>query len=525
MDTPRTARRPAALLAVALAAACLSTVPASAQAGPAVTVVVTAATGGVQAAAAAVRAAGGTVLERLPLTGGVGASLPSGTVLSPAFTVSANLPMSVSASKTGLGRTPTAIRAALRLPAAADQGTGTTVAVLDTGVADSPDLAGRLTHLDASGTWAAGEPRDGFGHGTFVAGAVAGDGASSAGRYAGVAPGADVVDIRVADDNGESDLLTVLKGLELAATLDVDVLNLSLSSGSTLPYQIDPLTVALDKLWAAGVVVVVPSGNDGPGMGSVTSPGTDPTLLTVGSLDERLTADRRDDVVTAFSGRGPAPQDVAKPDLVAPGQSLVSLRAPGSLAEQGNPDSVVAGNYFRGSGTSFSTALVSGAAAVLLQQRADLRPDQIKALLTGTAYAAKALRDAREAGAGGLDVAAALAAPRPDVADAVLDAPPPGDEAGWERFLQAVEDGDQAAATAAWDQLSPASHRWAANSWSSHRWATADADADAWQMRFWAADRWASHRWASHRWAQEDWASSRWASSRWASSRWAGAWQ
>lgn len=559
MDTARALRRPTGLLALALAATTAVSVAAPVGAATpsvtadAVTVVVSATAGGVEAAAAAVRAAGGTVLHRLPLVGGVSAELPAGATLAPTLRVTENAPMTLTGKKGGgdADRSPTAIREALGLGPAASQGRGVTVAVLDTGVADVPDLAGRLTHVDVTGSWEPGEPRDGFGHGTFVAGAIAGDGRSSQGRYAGVAPGAEVLDVRVADDDGATSLVDVLAGLEaVVANGGVDVVNLSMSSGSPLPFQLDPLTVALEALWAKGITVVVPSGNEGSKTGTVTSPGSDPVLLTVGALDERLTADRRDDVVPAFSGRGPAPQDVDKPDLVAPGQSLVSLAAPGSDAARSNPDAAVGAGYFRGSGTSFSTALVSGTVAVLQERYGKVRPDQAKALLTGTAYDAKGLKDARAAGAGGLDVSAALQAGLPDVPDAVVDAPPPGDEQAWEDFIAAVEAGDRKAAANSWSRISPAGHRWAANSWSGsrwagrdwagdrwagHRWAGQDGTANEWQMRIWAGhrwagsrwagSRWAGHRWAGSRWAEEDWAGSRWAGSRWAASRWAAAWE
>ena len=117
----------------------------------------------------------------------------------------------------------------------------------------------------------------------------------------------------------------------------VDVLNLSLSSESPLPYQIDPLTQALEALWQRGITVVVPSGNDGPGAGSVTSPGNDPTLLTAGGMDAGGTGSRADDAVGAWSGRGPTWQGDAKPDLVAAGGHVVSLRAPGSVVDAANP--------------------------------------------------------------------------------------------------------------------------------------------------------------------------------------------
>lgn len=569
MTAARLSRRPSALLALALAGICaLSPLAAgpSAAAGPraaagsvapSLSVVVTSMAGGVDAAAAAVLAAGGTVLERFPLIGGVAAEVPAGTVLAPSMLVAPNRPLQVAGQSAADGPAST-VRATVGLGAPAGEGAGVTIAVVDTGVAASPDLENRLTQLDMTGIGKG----DGYGHGTFVAGIAAASGASSDGRYAGIAPGAHVLDVRVAGDDGSTDLQTVLAGLQAVANHGgVDVLNLSLSSGSPLPHQIDPLTVALSRLWAQGVVVVVAAGNDGPNKASVSSPGSDPTLLTVGSLDEVGTAGRSDDTVPDFSARGPAPQGADKPDLVAPGRSLVSLRAPGSVVDLANTSSSVGEAYFVGSGTSFSTAVVAGAAAALLAQRPTLTPDEVKTLVMQTAYTAKGLKDRRAAGAGGLDVAAALAATPQAVsvkdrgkarAGAEL---PPGDVDQWNALLDALLTGDRAQAANSWSLLSPeahrwaahrwaglspVAHRWAANSWSAHRWAGADGSADEWRMRFWAADqwaahrwaddswaasRWAAHRWAASRWADENWAASRWAASRWAASRWAGTWQ
>ena len=531
-------RRAASLLAVALAAStALSTLTPTAPSAPLLDVVVTSATTGVAGVAEAVRAAGGVVRDALPLSGGVSAQLPADAVLAPSFTVVGNSPLTLASKKVASPkREASAIREALGLGAPAGEGAGVKIAVIDTGVAPSADFGSRLSHYDVSGTWEPGELHDAYGHGTFVAGVAAADGTASGGRYAGVAPGAEVLDIRVADEEGVTDLVTVLKGLEKAAALGADVVNLSMSSGSRLPYQVDPLTVALGRLWTNGVVVVVPTGNDGPSTGSITSPGSSPVLLTVGALDEKLTADRGDDDVAPFSGRGPAPQGVAKPDLVAPGTSLVSLRAPGSSVDDDHPASRVEGAYFRGSGTSFATSAVAGAAASMLQDRPALTPAQVKALVRGTAYHAKALKHERDSGAGGLDLAAALDAATPDVTDTPPVAPPAGEQELWHAFLQALMDGDREAAANSWSLLSPAAHNWAANSWSAHNWganswsahnwASATTSADEWAMRFWAAHNWAAHNWASdafvaHNWAAHNWAAHNWAAHNWAASNWA----
>ncbi len=523
-------RRTAGLLALALAATTgLGTLPVSggAPAAPELSrVLVTSAAGDVAAAAAAVNAAGGHVLHRLSLVGGVSAELPGGAVLAPSFRVTPDSPLQVAQSKDGDDGVPVTVRQTIGLPLApGNEGRGVTVAVVDTGVADVPGLAGRVAHLDATGDGIG----DGYGHGTFVAGLVAGSGDSS-GSYAGIAPGARILDIRVADKQGRTNLLTVLTGLEMVDATKVRVLNLSLSADNILPYQIDPLSQALETLWRRGVTVVVPSGNDGPAAGTVSAPGSDPVLLTVGGLDENGTAATADDAVAAFSGRGPAPQGVAKPDLVAPASHLVSLRAPDSTVDRANPLSRVGEDYFRGSGTSFSTAITSGAAAALLASRPKLTPGQVKALLTGTAYTAAALGDRNAAGAGGLDLARAAAARTPSAPSEPV-ATVPGDPKAWEAFVDALLRGDRKSAASSWSQLSPEARNWAASSWSSlspeaRNWAASSWSASSWSGRNWAgidgtADEWAARNWAARNWAARNWAASSWSGRNWSDDAWA----
>ena len=534
MPQDLTRRRTAAsLLALALAAtttvASTAVSPAQATSYDALTRVLVTSTQGAAAAADAVRAAGGRVLRQLTLVGGVSAELPRDAVLAPSLRVVANTPLQVAQAPAMEGGVPVTVRQTVGLPAGPRaEGAGVTVAVVDTGVADVPGLAGRLTHVDATGEGIG----DGFGHGTFVAGLVAGAGDAD-GAYAGIAPGARILDVRVADDKGRTDLLTVLTGLELIDPARVQVLNLSLSSGSELPYQIDPLSQALETLWRRGVTVVVPAGNDGPDAGTVSAPGTDPVLLTVGGLDESGTAATSDDVVSDFSARGPAPQGVAKPDLVAPASHLVSLRSPDSTVDRSNKKSRVGEDYFRGSGTSFSTAVVSGAAAVLLAQR-PMAPGQLKALLTGTAYAAAGLRDRNGAGAGGLDLSAAANAAVPAAATEPT-AEVPGDPQIWEAFVTALLDGDHKAAASSWSKLSPEARNWAASSWSSlspqarnwaasswsgRNWADADGTAAEWDARNWAARNWAARNWSARNWSARNWSARNWSDSDWSARNW-----
>ncbi len=496
--------------------------------------------------AAAIRAAGGTVTADLSLINGVAAQLPKGAQLR-GCKVSANRDLQVSGtvSDTLNGPVSTA-RKTLGLTDDSPDGSGVTVAVVDTGIDNSRDLAGRIIHADITRT-SRNSVADDYGHGTFVAGLIAGDGKASGGDYQGAAPNANLLDIRVANDSGSTSLINVLRGLQLVAAaqkeLNIRVLNLSLSSGSPIPYQFDPLSLALEGLWARGVVVVVPAGNDGPDATSISSPGSDPVLLTVGALDESATPARRDDVVADFSSRGPAAQGIAKPDLVAPGSHLVSLRAPGSVVDTGNPDSRIAGKYFRGSGTSMSTALTSGVVADLLSVRPKLSPDQVKAMLTGTAYDAAGLSDPNGAGAGGLSAAAAFSAKAP-VVDPPVNDWPTGQDTIFDKFSAALLDGDREGAAFWWNKLSPSARSWVARSWVAlspearswvarswvaRSWVGADGTADEWLARSWVARSWVARSWvgdvwSARSWVARSWVARSWVARSWVDERWAGAW-
>lgn len=541
-------KRVAAVTAAAVVLATSGGLAAAAQAAPTpstaarvspgelTTVVVTAGSATTVAQIAQqVRSAGGAVTEEVPLANAVIARLPEGTSL-PGLRVTADAPLKVASDATDPAGPATAstVRATLGLPAQGNEGAGVTVAVVDTGVADVPDLAGKIVdHVDITG----GPDGDGYGHGTFLAGLIAASGQASGGAYQGAAPGAKILDVRVANKDGSTSLTKVLAGLQAVAMLGADrvpVVNLALSSGSPLPYQLDPLSMALDVMWQHGFTVVVPAGNDGAA--GVSSPGVDPTLITAGSLNEQGTTDRSDDTVSDFSGRGPAPQDVAKPDFVAPGEHLIGLRAPGSVVDTTFPGSRVGDSNFRGSGTSMSTAVTSAVAADVVATRRDLSPDAVKSLLVESAYAAPGLADQTAAGAGGLDAASALAlAPAADDPDTDGGAYQPSAEANqWDKFARAALNGDVARVTRAWNRLSPdgrrwaddqwnklspAGRRWVADSWAGRRWAAAD---DGWLEQYWAALLWSGRRWAADSWDGRRWADSSWLGRRWADGDWAG---
>jgi len=295
-------------------------------------------------------------------------------------------------------------------------GTGIGVAIIDSGIndnhADLDDSTGTVSrvvyHQDFTGTSTTnsyGATWDLYGHGTHVAGIVGGNGAWSGGRFAGVAPNVNLIDLRVLDKNGSGSdsmvIAAIQRAIALKNTYNIRVINLSLGRGVPTSYANDPLCQAVESAWRAGIVVVVASGNYGRlslngsnGYGTVTAPGNDPLVLTVGAMKTQNTFDRTDDQIASYSSKGPTTYDhVVKPDLVAPGNAIVSAVDHGSTLEAKYPANKRYGTtypgyrpYFSLSGTSMATPVVSGAVALLLDQNPGLTPDQVKARLMKTAY-------------------------------------------------------------------------------------------------------------------------------------------
>jgi serine protease AprX len=279
-------------------------------------------------------------------------------------------------------------------------GQGIGVAILDSGIAPHPDLAGRIVASVDLTSGLPGEPlvapADPGGHGTHVAGLVAGDGTASGGLYTGVAPGAKLVDVRVIGANGATTISTLIRGMQWVlahrATYNIRVVNLSAGAPVTTSYKTDPLAAAVEVLILAGVTVVVSAGNNGPGGSTITTPGSDPYVVTVGATDDNGTSTLADDSSPSWSSRGPTSIDgAAKPDLVAPGRKMVSLRSPGSTLDLELPDRQVAGldptapAYFRLSGSSMAAPVVTGVVALMLEKNPALTPAQVKHRLKATA--------------------------------------------------------------------------------------------------------------------------------------------
>src|SRR4051812_36622799 len=306
-------------------------------------------------------------------------------------------------------------------------GKGVDVAVIDSGAVpvDGFTAPGKLVYgPDLS--FETGTPLENLdtnGHGTHMAGIIAGRDSAATGKYSGnsgnyigMAPDARIVSIKVADAMGHTDVSQAIAAIDWVTEhgrdngMNVRVVNMSFGTDGVQSYQLDPLAYAAEQAWHKGIVVVVAVGNEGFGTGKVNNPATDPYVIAVGSDDAKGTADVADDVVSSFSNDGDGTRN---PDVIAPGEHVVSLRSPNSFLDQSHPAAAIEGRYFRGSGTSQATAVVSGAAALLLSQRPDLTPDQVKAILMGTAQHLPAATAAQQ-GSGLIDLAAAMKAPTPN---------------------------------------------------------------------------------------------------------------
>ena len=286
-------------------------------------------------------------------------------------------------------------------------GEGITVAVIDTGIsdADNPDFAHGTTERVTANVVInadAVSDEDGFGHGTHVSGIIAGDGSRLDNKYPGIAPMANLVDVKISDDAGNATVGDLMAGLEWVDDNRIDynirVLNLSVSSASAQSYKVDPIDAAVELLWFHGIVVVVAAGNEGDADDAVHyPPANDPFVITVGAIDDQGTEDDSDDRVASWSSRGTTQDGFAKPDILTPGANLISTIDPTSVLATEHPDYVVDGNYFQMSGTSMSAGVASGLAALVLDAHPDWTPGEVKYVLMETAKSLSGEGDAAKA--------------------------------------------------------------------------------------------------------------------------------
>jgi serine protease AprX len=346
----------------------------------------------------------GTLGRRLSLVGGQVAEIPDS-----ALETLASLPgvagVSLDRGVQGtLERTGATIGANWVRENLGFDGSGVGIAIIDSGVTSWHDDLGstRVTRFVDFVNFQSG-PYDDYGHGTHVAGILAGSGYDSEGRRRGIAPGASLLVEKVLDSTGQGYISNVIAAIDYAVAnkdaLRIRIINLSVAAGVYESYTTDPLTLAAKRAVDAGIVVVTAAGNLGKNQagkvqyGAIGAPGNAPWVITVGASSHMGTNDRRDDIVAAFSSRGPGAIDFsAKPDLVAPGVGTESLADAASTLYLTKPEARLWGTiptatepYLALSGTSMASPVVSGAIALMLQANPSLTPNLVKAILQYTA--------------------------------------------------------------------------------------------------------------------------------------------
>jgi serine protease AprX len=436
-------------------------------------------------------------------------------------------------------------------------GAGVGVAVVDSGVTPVPGLSSADKVVNGPDlTEESQDPStahlDTYGHGTQMAAIIAGHDADYAARtnqgnarpFLGLAPDARIVSVKVADAHGMTDVSQVLAGVDWVVQhahddgLNIRVMNLSFGTNSSQSYLVDPLAFAVEQAWLRGIVVVASAGNTGNSLGHLSDPAIDPFVIAVGADDLNGTPDVKDDDVASFSARGDGRRN---PDVLAPGMHVQSLRVSGSyIDEQHAGTGGINSRYFRGSGTSQAAAMVSGAAALLIQEHPAFSPDAIKSLLVSTARPLKGYAASAQ-GNGLLDLRAAsapqkqpLVAPtyphatgggsiegtRGGLNEIVRGSALSGDQ---DIFGQSIDTASLATAEASGDAWSGGSwnrSQWAGTDWSSSSWSTCAWDGTDWTGSSWSADSWSSGSWTGSSWSGSSWSDDSWKGSSWSGSSW-----
>jgi serine protease AprX len=427
-------------------------------------------------------------------------------------------------------------------------GKGVDVAVIDTGVApvaglnapgkviDGPDLSlesqnPNLQNLDNNG------------HGTFMAGLIAGNDGQPGG-YRGVAPDARIVSLKVGVADGGTDVSQVIAAIDWVVQhrndtgLNIRVINLSYGTNSNQPYQVDPLAYAVEQAAKAGIVVVAAAGNTGYQGGAsaqgLADPAYDPNIIAVGAADTNGSATPWDDDVASFSANAASCSTACRaPDVIAPGTHMQGLRVPGSYIDQNNPAGVLSDQYFRGSGTSEATAFVSGAVADVLQKYPKATATQVQNMLRTSANKLSSY-NWKQQGQGELDMKKLLSAPlgpnmpqgnfAPSTGTGLLEASRGSDHISMNGIvLQGEQDiFGQPFNSAAMAALEAAGSSWSGGAWNGSLWTGSSWSGSSWSGLSWNGSSWSGSSWSGNSWSGSSWSGSSWSGSSWTGSSWSG---
>ena len=466
-----------------------------------------------------------------------------------------------SVKATALGFTPSTVAGAMtnvtrltganRLWQSGITGKGVDVALIDSGVAPVPALS-RSTKVvvgpDLSFESQDGDLRflDTYGHGTHMAGIIAGREAAGASgatyaadtrNFYGMAPDARIVSLKLADRNGAVDVSQVIAAIDwvvqhrVSDGLNIRVLNLSYGTESPQDWTVDPLSWAAEVAWHEGITVVVSAGNDGDARAGLANPAYNPWLIAVGATDTKGTDTLTDDTVPSFSARSLGATGDRPLDLVAPGLGIVAPTVPGSAIHDANPGARVGTGFIRGNGTSQAAAVVSGGVALLLQHRPWLTPDDVKEVLRASTTWLASEGEAGQ-GSGALNLAAARYAvpsgagqdlPWGNGAGSLEEA-----RAGLHLSADGVDlAGEQDIFGIEWDSGWLAEQaRWSSAWWEGHfngsQWLGTGFEPDtvSWAGKTWSGKTWSGKTWSGKTWSGKTWSGKTWSSSVWTGTAW-----
>jgi serine protease AprX len=443
-------------------------------------------------------------------------------------------------------------------------GQGIDVAVIDSGVSPvagldapgkvvyGPDLslesqAPNLTNYDT------------YGHGTFMAGLIAGHDATltqpyanaSASQYRGIAPDARIVSLKVATADGGADVTQVIAAIDWVVQhahdpgFNIRVISLSYGTNSTQAYGVDPLAYAVEQAWKHGIVVVAAAGNTGYQRGNgapgLADPAYDPYVIGVGAADSAGTLSTKDDSVASFSASSSGCGSCKNPDFVAPGAHVEGLRDPNSFIDANHPEGRLDDRYFRGSGTSEATAIVAGAVALVLQKYPQMTPDLVKRFFASNAVKLASF-DSQAQGAGEIRLGAmATATPQwsytgQNYAGAAgtgsIERSRGQDHLTRDGVTLATEEdifgkpldtaalAKQEAAGTAWNGGVWNGSTWSGSTWSGSTWSGSTWSGSTWSGSTWSGSTWSGSTWSGSTWSGSTWSGSSWSGSTWSGSTW-----
>ncbi len=484
---------------------------------------------------------GGSVLKNLPLINAFAAQLPAKTVPQLAVMASVNW-VSLDAPVKPTGKPITdhdspaeplpenVFLDTLGVRQVWDmgfQGEGIAVAVIDSGIKTTNDFLispkqRKTTLVLASESFNPNSTtrNDVYGHGTHVAGIIAGIGHNSDGAYTGIAPRARLINLKISDEQGmayESDTVNAMQWvLDHKDEYNIRVVNLSIQTTVAQSYHESAIDAAAEILWFNGVVVVAAAGNwrNTNNFDAIQSaPANDPFIITVGAANEKGSSNRTDDTISSFSSSGTTLEGYNKPDIIAPGVDIISVLSSLSNWDVEYPDRVVAKNYFRLSGTSMAAPMVAGAAALLLQAEPNLTPDQVKYRLIHSAGIVGSSPY--------LDVYAALTTPTTETANQGIVP----------HFLLAKmamiaywssQNGEETIDWGAvnWDAVNWNAVNWNAVNWNAVNWNAVNWNAVNWNAVNWNAVNWNAVNWNAVNWNAVNWNAVNWNAVSWNAASW-----